>query len=1346
MSVKRGLIITLVACTLAAVFPVSGYAADNGEDWTIYFRPGVRFGTDDRTLFIMDFLVPLYRDDKNILFFNPKLTPDDLDGLEANLGIGYRRLLFADKVIVGGNVFYDTRRTGWGTYWDQIGVGAEAMAEFNKYLALTARFNYYIPLTDPRVVGYAGGGGGGTGYFFRTGGIWTGGGGAGGETVEEAPEGFDGEVGFRVPVVSDYVETWVYVGGYHYRGSHIGTIDGVSARLELIPTDFVRLSYEYRKDRTTQGDHFGEVAFEVPFSVESLFAGKNPFEGLGKRLTGSRDMKERMVEPVRRDVDIRVVRVGTGSAGTDTMVEGVVFVSEDAENIPGTPDGTFEHPFASIDAAMTAINSGGAYAGITAIHIINDSDTHTAGGGTASLASLMIWGSGQPHPTFGIITNQMSGYPTVADELILSGGAIDVFGTTYAGSNGITVNGANANIHHNYFTGNYWSIGVYSGSAAITDNFIGGGADGLTPTRSGIYAGGGSISSISRNTITASSNGGGYGIYFNTVPTVTGTVISDNIISVDDTMGTLAAGILFSNCGPITGTTITSNTVTVAVDNTGYAYGIGAIFGTGDYGFEIGSNSITVNGAAVGAWGIDLDTPGGSITADIHDNPLVTVSGAGDSYGIGLSAGRSIYASITGNDLSGGISGAGTTDGVYGIQLITDGHPISETYDITGLGGGDLLISNNNLGGAGVRATGAYGYACGIDIYSRAGNLYALISNGGGITGNTIIADGSDLSGTEVAWADGIVAETREDLAATITGGSIISTGLASLGIGLVSDLADVDAEISVPTISATGTNNEADGIYLEAGNGDIDLAVTDTAITVNAPNSIAYGIAGGAGYDLTASVSGGSISASGRGADGIELFNYSGILDVDISVPTISATGTYTAGTGFYATGIILQSLNDAIDMTVTDTNITAIGTTNTRSRGINANGYLGITALISGGSITSTGRRAEGIYLGTTGTGSVINADISNLTLNVTGTNTSGSGADTYATGIYLSAANGIIDATLTGNDVTVANTSSFWARGIYGTAYGNITAHISGGRISTSGGSAFGIRFDTSTTSSGNIDADISVPTIIATGGGNGMESHGIWLRTYNSGNIDADIYGITGMTVSATYGLARGISIESGGALTGAVYGNTMSVSGMRTASSPYFYPTGVYLRAYTDVGTQASPFLMYNNSLTVTNVNTSPAREAFGFAINYDTWRGQSYGDNVYALIYNNTIAVTGGTGSFGYGAVGGLIAARNLIGYNGAAGAPTIISGNTVTLNSNVAALGFMLYRRNAATPGNGSYVDFNNGAYGGANTVTGTPSLYNTSPFSMGHPGYYSNFYWGTTGTLGNARDYIFF
>jgi hypothetical protein len=99
------------------------------KEWTIYFHPGVRFGTDNRTLYIMDFLVPLSQGDKNILFANPKYTPNDVDGWEVNLGLGYRHMLFNDSVILGINGFYDRRKTPWGSIHEQWGIGAEVLGE-----------------------------------------------------------------------------------------------------------------------------------------------------------------------------------------------------------------------------------------------------------------------------------------------------------------------------------------------------------------------------------------------------------------------------------------------------------------------------------------------------------------------------------------------------------------------------------------------------------------------------------------------------------------------------------------------------------------------------------------------------------------------------------------------------------------------------------------------------------------------------------------------------------------------------------------------------------------------------------------------------------------------------------------------------------------------------------------------------------------------------------------------------------------------------------------------------------------------------------------------------------------
>lgn len=411
-------LVLIMLCSGLVALPAAAAEPSDDPAWTIYARPGVRFGTDDRTLFIMDFIVPLYDGEKNLLFFNPRYTLGDGDGWETNLGLGYRHLLFDDKLILGANVYYDMRRTSWGSYHKQVGFGFEAMTELNKYVALTGRFNYYIPLTDPIVSG--GGGGGGGGYVFRDEGIYT----LGGGLVEESLEGFDGELGFRVPFVSDYVETWVYGGGYHYDGRYIDNVNGWTARLEIVPADFIRLNYEYRDDNTIHGEHFGQVMFEVPFSIGNLVAGKNPFEGFGDVLPGSRDMKARLNEQVRRDVDITVKTVATGGTGTEgELIEGVIFVSDDGNDTTG--DGTYENPYSSIGYAM--LNLGG----YTIVHVMNRIGGVVGGPAPASVnvPGVTIWGSGVAHPDYPVISNFSPGtYPTVLEPIDVSGPSVTIMG------------------------------------------------------------------------------------------------------------------------------------------------------------------------------------------------------------------------------------------------------------------------------------------------------------------------------------------------------------------------------------------------------------------------------------------------------------------------------------------------------------------------------------------------------------------------------------------------------------------------------------------------------------------------------------------------------------------------------------------------------------------------------------------------------------------------------------------------------------------------------------------------------------------------------------------------------
>ena len=238
---------------------------------TIYAYPQVRWGTDDRTIYSFDFLVPLWQTERDILFFNPKFSLDDQKGSEVNLGFGYRHLVFSDRVILGVNGYYDSRNTGWDTRHEQAGLGAEVMTEW-----VTGRFNGYFAVSGPVF-----GGTGDPDYTFRDVGIYRTAG-----SIEEALSGFDGEIGFKVPYLSDYVETWVYAGGYHFEGDYVDPVDGFSSRIEVIPTDFLRLNFEYRNDTVNGDEYYGEVALAIPFSVEELYRGRNPFAGLGEPFGG----------------------------------------------------------------------------------------------------------------------------------------------------------------------------------------------------------------------------------------------------------------------------------------------------------------------------------------------------------------------------------------------------------------------------------------------------------------------------------------------------------------------------------------------------------------------------------------------------------------------------------------------------------------------------------------------------------------------------------------------------------------------------------------------------------------------------------------------------------------------------------------------------------------------------------------------------------------------------------------------------------------------------------------------------------------------------------------------------
>ena len=84
MNLRKPVFTVILIVLVTALFAVPSIPAEEKADpdsaWNIYFRPGVRFGTESRVLYIMDLLVPIYQDEKNIVFSNIKYTPNDHDG------------------------------------------------------------------------------------------------------------------------------------------------------------------------------------------------------------------------------------------------------------------------------------------------------------------------------------------------------------------------------------------------------------------------------------------------------------------------------------------------------------------------------------------------------------------------------------------------------------------------------------------------------------------------------------------------------------------------------------------------------------------------------------------------------------------------------------------------------------------------------------------------------------------------------------------------------------------------------------------------------------------------------------------------------------------------------------------------------------------------------------------------------------------------------------------------------------------------------------------------------------------------------------------------------------------
>ena len=626
----------------------SSWFMSSPPEWPFMFRPGLR-GGNSRTLFYTDYFIPVMGTNETLFFLNPKLGWDDESANEQNIGCGIRSLFFDDQLILGGNIYYDRRKTEYDNRFNQLGFGIEALSKW-----VDLRSNFYLSLSDKKAVDQN------INYSFASRSLLR-------RTPYEEPlNGLDYEAGLLIPYISDYAETRLCMGGYHYFTDSTKDINGIKGRLEIRPTPMITIDIEVSDDNMSSAAGYIGGYVTLPFSIGDFLKGKNAFGGwkdiiaFGK---GTRPLRERMTDVVIRDMDVILQ-----DATEETKEHDLTYV--DNSNASGTEDGSLEHPY-------TTLQDGND-------HAIGDNWVYVKQGNADYVENVVLadnitlWGAGYNGGFKGIPS---SGYPVIdgnddGNTIILANNNT-VMGCTIqnsdgppsfpgpltkAGIFGQNINGAK--IHHNNIIDNN-GHGVYirvdDGNAH--SNFT-----------------------VSGNTIT----GNLATIYIDSRNSsdVSGFTISGNTITGN------SAGIEQLNCGGTDSNfTISGNTITGNGNN-------GISLRSDDVSdFTISGNTITGNGIH----GIFLDA---YATSDftISGN---TIMGNG-RYGIYLN--NWYYPcsnfTISGNTITGNDEG--------GIFMFNYGATVS-----------DFTVSGNTLTGNGESGIYVYNYNSTVSGFTVSGNTIA---------------------------------------------------------------------------------------------------------------------------------------------------------------------------------------------------------------------------------------------------------------------------------------------------------------------------------------------------------------------------------------------------------------------------------------------------------------------------------------------------------------------------------------------------------------------------------------------------------------------------------------------
>lgn len=264
---------------------------------TSLFQPGqlslgARFG--DVQEYVVDALVPIWKPSQNIFFLNMRGSALEDKAQELNAGLVVRHLLEDRPVILGANVYYDTRWTEENNTFDQVGAGVELLSKW-----IDMRANYYYPLTDEKTLTeFQDVTTSRNGRKTTTTSQWM-------RTYEEALEGFDAEIGGWLPYLNTRLPTALFVGYYDFSSDFDQGMSGVKLRLESRIHPNVTLDAEWYDDaELNQTDYFVGLRVHLPLDFW------NGVDLDRKEGTRVRSFESRMSDMVYRDFRIRTVETG----------------------------------------------------------------------------------------------------------------------------------------------------------------------------------------------------------------------------------------------------------------------------------------------------------------------------------------------------------------------------------------------------------------------------------------------------------------------------------------------------------------------------------------------------------------------------------------------------------------------------------------------------------------------------------------------------------------------------------------------------------------------------------------------------------------------------------------------------------------------------------------------------------------------------------------------------------------------------------------------------------------------------------------------------------------------------